>query len=88
MAPKRDRASAPPSTFLGPSAMTEDMVKDWKTHGIINPGAASAPSSSEVRARPEDNEVIVFRDFFPAGLPFPLDPAVVAIFERYGVYLH
>ena len=88
MAPKRDRASAPPSTFLGPSAMMEDMVKDRKTHGIINPGAASAPSSSEVRAHPEDNEVIVFRDFFPADLRFPLDPTVVAIFEWYGVYLH
>ena len=72
----------------GLAAMIEDMVKDWKTRRIINPGAASAPPSSEVRARPEDNEVIVFRDFFPAGLCFPLDPTVVAIFEWYGVYLH
>jgi len=32
--------------------------------------------------------VVVFKDFFPAGLRFPLDPAVVDIFARYGVFLH
>ena len=37
---------------------------------------------------PENDEVIVFKDFFSAGLRFPLDAAVVAIFRRYRVYLH
>jgi len=32
--------------------------------------------------------VVIFKDFFLGGLRFPLDPAVVDIFVRYGVFLH
>ena len=71
MAPKRDHARAPPSTFLGPSAMTEGMVKDLETRGVINPDTARAPPSLDVRARPEDDEVIVFKDFFLRRSSFP-----------------
>jgi len=46
------------------------------------------PLAAEVYANPEDDEVVVFKDFFAAGLRFPLDPAVVDIFQMYGVYLH
>jgi hypothetical protein len=45
MALKRDRAKAPPSTFLGPSSMTEGMVKDLEMRGVISPGAARVPPS-------------------------------------------
>ena len=38
--------------------------------------------------KPREDEVVVFKDFFPAGLRFPLDPSVVDIFVRYGVFLH
>ena len=37
--------------------------------------------------KPHEDEVIDFKDFFSAGLRFPLDPAVVDIFARYGVFL-
>ena len=43
---------------------------------------------TDVYAKPHDDEVIVFKDFFPAGLRFPLDPAGINIFARYGVFLH
>ena len=42
----------------------------------------------EVYAKPEDGEVVIFKDFFSAGLRFPLDPAVVDVFAHYGVFLH
>ena len=32
--------------------------------------------------------MVVFKDFFPARLRFPLDPTVVDIFARYGIFLH
>jgi hypothetical protein len=56
--------------------------------GIIAPGATKVPPKMEVYAKPEDGEVVVFKDFFSAGLRFPLDPAVVDVFAHYGVFLH
>ena len=32
--------------------------------------------------------VVVFRDFFIAGLRFPLDPVVLEIFKLFDVYTH
>jgi hypothetical protein len=37
---------------------------------------------------PEDNEVVIFRSFFKAGLQFPLNRFVVEVLKIYQVYLH
>jgi hypothetical protein len=37
---------------------------------------------------PEDNEVVIFRSFFKAGLRFPLSRFVVEVLKIYQVYLH
>jgi hypothetical protein len=39
---------------------------------------------------PHFDEVMVFRDFFIAGLCFPMDPVVVVveIFKLFDVYTH
>jgi hypothetical protein len=37
---------------------------------------------------PEDNEVVIFRSFFKAGLRFPLNRFVVEVLKIYQVYLH
>jgi hypothetical protein len=55
------------------------MMKEMEDHGIIAPGAAKVPPKTEVYAMLEDDEVVVFKDFFSTGLRFPLDPAVVDI---------
>ena len=68
--------------------MTEDMLKDLEKRRVIARRAARVPPSTDVYANPEDDEVIVFKDFFATGLCFPLEPGVVDIFRRYGVYLH
>jgi hypothetical protein len=36
----------------------------------------------------EDNEVVIFRSFFKAGLRFPLNRFVVEVLKIYQVYLH
>ena len=86
MAPRKDKA--PPSTFLGPRKMTRAMLKKMGDHRVITLGATKIPPKTEVYAKPEGDEVIVFKDFFSASLRFPLDLAVVDIFARYGVFLH
>jgi hypothetical protein len=37
---------------------------------------------------PEENEVVIFRSFFKAGLRFPLSKFVVVVLKIYQVYLH
>jgi hypothetical protein len=37
---------------------------------------------------PEENEVVIFRSFFKAGLWFPLSKFVVEVLKIYQVYLH
>jgi hypothetical protein len=37
---------------------------------------------------PEENEVVIFRSFFKAGLRFPLSKFVVEVLKIYQVYLH
>lgn len=49
---------------------------------------ASGPKPEEEMPKPEDNEVVMFRDMFYAGLPFPLDPVVVGILKHLKISLH
>jgi hypothetical protein len=37
---------------------------------------------------PEENEVVIFRSFFKAGLRFPLNRFVVEVLKIYQIYLH
>ena len=86
MAPKKNKF--PPTTFFGPTKMTLAMLGDMEKRGMLTLGLGRVPPKIDVYAKPHDDEVIVFKDFFPAGLRFPLDPAVIDIFARYGVFLH
>jgi hypothetical protein len=37
---------------------------------------------------PEDNEVVIFRSFFKAGLQFPLSSFVVEVLKIFQIFLH
>ena len=57
-------------------------------HGLVDRSQVRAPPTDQALARPEPDEVVVFRDFFTAGLRFPLDPVIVDIYRLFTVYLH
>jgi hypothetical protein len=42
----------------------------------------------ETTPKPENNEVVVFRSFFKAGLRFPLHRMIADVLENFEVYLH
>jgi hypothetical protein len=42
----------------------------------------------ETTPKPENNEVVVFRSFFKAGLRFPLHGMIADVLENFEVYLH
>ena len=37
---------------------------------------------------PEENEVVIYRSFFKAGLRFPLSKFVVQVLKTYQIFLH
>jgi hypothetical protein len=37
---------------------------------------------------PEENEVVIFRSFFKAGLRFPLSRFVVEVLKTFRIFLH
>ena len=37
---------------------------------------------------PEENEVMIYRSFFKAGLRFPLSRVVVEVLKIYEIFLH
>jgi hypothetical protein len=37
---------------------------------------------------PEENEVVIYRSFFKAGLRFPLSRFVVEVLKTYQIFLH
>ena len=64
------------------------MLEDMEKQGVISLSFGRVPLKTDVYAKPHSDEVVIFKDFFSAGLRFPLDSAVVDIFAQYGVYLH
>jgi hypothetical protein len=37
---------------------------------------------------PEENEVVIYRSFFKAGLRFPLSKFIVEVLKTYQIFLH
>jgi hypothetical protein len=48
---------------------------------------ARAPERETV-LKPQENEVVIFRDLFFDGLRFPLHPTIVDILRYFDIYLH
>ena len=64
------------------------MIEDMEKWGVHENGLARALPAGETEAKPQPDEVVVFCDFFIAGLRFTLDPVVVEIFKLFDVYTH
>jgi hypothetical protein len=45
-------------------------------------------AGEETTPTPENDEVVVFRSFFRAGLRFPLNEMIEEVLENYEIYLH
>ena len=88
MEPKKDLSRGPTTTILGPSKMTPSLLDNMVRRGIVSVDDVRPPPRGETIARPHNDEVVVFRDLFTAGLRFLLDPVIVDIFCLFGVYLH
>ena len=68
--------------------MTPEVLKGMIINGLVDRSQVRAPPTNQASARPEPDELVVFRDFFTVGLRFPLDSVIVDIFRLFMVYLH
>jgi len=82
-----DREAAP-TRALGYSHVTPEVLEGMILNGLVDRSQVRAPPNDQASARPEPGEVVVFRNFFTAGLRFLLDPVIVDIFRLFTVYLH
>ena len=82
---KRDKPA--PTLRFGPSLMSAALIESYIERGYFLRGFV-ARLKGRRRQTPRDRECVVFRDFFVAGLRFPLDPKVPEILARFKVKIH
>ena len=69
MAPRTTKK--PPATrALGYSHATPELLEAMILNGLVDRSQVRAHPADQASARPEPDEVVVFRDFFSAGLRF------------------
>lgn len=65
--------------------MTDDLTKELVNAGLIT--GYRLPIGKE-ELNPREDEVVVFRDNFVAGLVIPCHQFVLAVLDRYRIHLH
>jgi hypothetical protein len=83
----KQSGSLPPSFVFGQSKVTANLIREYKAAGFFLAGNGRAPLDEQVPT-PEEDEVIVFRDFFTCGLRFPCDPILPTILDAFSVKIH
>ena len=73
-----------PTLRFGPSVMSAALIESFVEREYFPTGVCRLPQGEETPT-PEDGECVVFRDFFVAGLRFPLDPVVLEILAKFKV---
>lgn len=81
------------NTFiLGRSRVDHKQIQDYVNKGYLEPDSLGRsqfrPPGHEIVPWPKPYEAVVFRNFFVAGLCFPLEPFVSAALDRFGAQLH
>jgi hypothetical protein len=73
--------------YFGSSTIIVGKIKEMVERGYFVEGEAHAPGAKTV-SEPENDEGVVYEDFFVAGLHMPPHPALADIFLKFQVRLH
>ena len=82
MAPEKRK-----TLLFEPYAVSQSTIDFYISKGYF-PEGVCRPPGQEVIPVPEFGEVVVFKDFFTAGLRFPMDPVVPKLLEPFNVKMH
>jgi hypothetical protein len=83
-----DRPWRPSHTVFGKSSIKQSHLDNMRGRYFQDMSTVRADHRERTVPTPEENEVVIFRSFFKAGLRFPLNRFVVEVLKIYQVYLH
>jgi hypothetical protein len=82
-----DRPWRPSHSIFGKSTIKQSHLENMRGRYFRDMSIVRAGGDNNVPA-PEENEVVIYRSFFKAGLRFPLSKFVVEVLKIYQIYLH
>jgi hypothetical protein len=77
----------PSHSIFGKSTIKQSHLENMRGRYFRDLSIVRAGGDNNVPA-PEENEVVIFRSFFKAGLRFPLSKFVVEVLKTYQIFLH
>jgi hypothetical protein len=83
-----DRPWRPSHAVFGKSSIKQSHLDNMRGRYFRDMSTVRADDGERTVPTPEENEVVIFRSFFKAGLRFPLSKFVVEVLKIYQVYLH
>jgi hypothetical protein len=81
-----DRPWRPSHAIFGKSTIKQSHLENMRGRYFRDMSIVRAGGENNVHA-PEENEVVIFRSFFKAGLRFPLSRFVVEVLKTYQIFL-
>jgi hypothetical protein len=82
-----DRPWRPSHSVFGKSTIKQSHLENMRGRYFRDMSIVRAGEDNNVPA-PEENEVVIYRSFFKAGLRFPLNKFVVEVLKTYQIFLH
>jgi hypothetical protein len=82
-----DRPWRPSHSIIGKSTIKQSYLENMRGRYFRDMSIVRAGGDNNVHA-PEENEVVIYRSFFKAGLRFPLSKFVVEVLKTYQIFFH
>jgi hypothetical protein len=82
-----DRPWRPSHSIIGKSTIKQSYLENMRGRYFRDMSIVRASGDNNVPA-PEENEVVIYRSFFKAGLRFPLSKFVVEVLKTYQIFFH
>jgi hypothetical protein len=83
-----DRPWRPSHAVFGKSTMKQSHPANMRGRYFRDLSIVRADEGEKTCPTPEENEVVIFRSFFKAGLQFPLSSFVVEVLKIFEICLH
>jgi hypothetical protein len=82
-----DRPWRPSHAVFGKSTIKQSHLDNMRGRYFRDMSLVRADNGDKTAPTPEENEVVIFRSFFNAGLRFPLSRFVVEVLKIFQIFL-
>jgi hypothetical protein len=83
-----DRPWRPSHAIFGKSTIKQSHLNNMRGRYFRDMSVVRADNGDKTAPTPEENEVVIFRSFFKAGLRLPLSRFVVEVLKIYKIFLY